>query len=72
MRKQKTVPESVVYQIWRPYMFLTNALVVFITARPCSQYLHQDIRQSRERMDWPIAVIESEALARLLKANGRL
>jgi hypothetical protein len=72
MRRQKSVPESVVYQLWRPLMFLANAVVVFVTARPCSQFLLQDIRQSRDRLGWPIAVIEHEALARLLKANGRL
>lgn len=72
MKKQPTVPESVVYQVWRPLMFLANSVVVFITARPCSQFLWQDIRQSRGRLGWPITVIEHEALACLLKANGRL
>lgn len=72
MRSKRTVPESMVYQIWRPHMFLASSIVVFITARPCSQNLWQDIRQSKDRMSWSIEVIEHEALARLLKANGRL
>lgn len=72
MRSRTSVPENVVYQIWRPHMFLGRSIVVFITARPCSQFLLQDIRQSKDRMGWPISVIEHETLARLLKANDRL
>jgi hypothetical protein len=68
----KSVPESVVYQVWRPHMFLDRAVVVFITAKPCSAFLEQDIWQSRNRMGWAIEVIQHEALAGLLKANGLL
>ncbi len=53
-------------------MFLQQAIVVFITAKPCSQFLEQDIRQSRDRMGWQIEVIQHKALAGLLKANELL
>jgi hypothetical protein len=72
MRRKPTVPVDVVYQIWRPHMLLDDAIVVFVTAKPCSQYLRHDINLSKSRMKWPIAVIEGEDLARLLKQNGKL
>jgi hypothetical protein len=66
------VPVSIAYQIARPFMFFPKAVVVFITARPCSQYLHNYVKAARETQGWAIGIIEHIQLAKLLKANGLL
>jgi hypothetical protein len=53
-------------------MFFQKGVVVFVTAKPCSQFLHNYMKQARDRLGWPIAVLEDQDLARLLKANGFL
>jgi hypothetical protein len=67
-----SVPVDVFYQILRPHMFFEKGVVVFITAKPCSQLLMNLIKISRDRKGWPIGVIEHTDLARLLKANDFL
>jgi hypothetical protein len=67
-----TVPISYAYQITRPFSFFDNCVVVFVTAKRCSQPLLNDIKQVREKHNWPIAVIEHNELAALLKLNGQL
>lgn len=63
------VPVEVFYQILRPHLFFQKGIVVFITVKPCSQLLHNYIKQARDRLGWPIGVIEERDLARLLKLN---
>lgn len=67
--REQSVPVEVFYQILRPHMFLSRGVVVFITAKPCSQFLHNLIKTSRDRFGWPIGVIEGRDLAALLKLN---
>jgi hypothetical protein len=66
------VPVNIAYQIIRPFVYLPKCIVVFITAKPCSQYLHNYIKQAIATQGWAIGVIEHEALAKLLKINGLL
>jgi hypothetical protein len=66
------VPVEVFYQILRPHMFFDKGIVVFVTAKPCSQPLHNYIKQAKDRLGWRISVIEHTELARLLKLNGLL
>lgn len=67
-----TVPISYAYQITRPFSYFDNCVVVFVTAKRCSQPLLNDIKQVREKHNWPIAVIQHNELAALLKLNGQL
>jgi hypothetical protein len=67
-----SVPVEVFYQILRPHMFFEKGVVVFITAKPCSQPLMNLIKLSRDRKGWPISVIEHLELAALLRANSLL
>jgi hypothetical protein len=67
--KDSSVSVSYFYQILRPHMFFQKGVVVFITAKPCSQFLQNYIKQERDRLGWPIAVIEGRDLAALLKIN---
>jgi len=67
-----SVPVEVFYQILRPHMFFEKGIVVFVTAKPCSQLLMNLIKMSRDRKVWPIGVIEHRDLAGLLKVNGLL
>lgn len=66
------VPVAVSYQIIRPFMYFPNCVVVFITAKPCSQYLLNYIKAARATQGWAIEVIQHEELVKLLKANGLL
>lgn len=67
--KGNSVPVEVFYQILRPHLFFEKGIVVFITAKPCSQFLMNYIKQARDRLNWPIGVIEGHELAALLKIN---
>jgi hypothetical protein len=69
----KTVPVDVAYQIIRPFMFFPdNCVVVFVTAKPCSQYLLNYIKMARATQGWAIEVIQHQELAKLLKVNDLL
>ena len=70
--KSDKVPVDVAYQIIRPFMYMPKCIVVFVTAKPCSQYLHNYIKQAIATQGWAIGVIEFEALAKLLKLNNLL
>jgi len=67
-----TVPESVSYQIFRPFIHFDKTIVIFITAKRCSQNLMNYIKRMQDKLGWGIAVIENEELAKLLKINGQL
>jgi len=67
-----TVPVDIAYQIIRPFMYFPNCIVVFITAKPCSQYLMNYIKLASETQGWSIEVIQDKELGRLLKINGLL
>ena len=68
----QTVPESVSYQIFRPFIHFDKTIVIFITAKRCSQNLMNYIKRMQDKLGWGIAVIENEELAKLLKVNGQL
>ncbi len=70
--RTETVPVDVAYQIIRPFMYFPNCIVVFITAKPCSQYLMNYIKLAGETQGWTIEVIQDKELCRLLKVNGLL
>ncbi len=67
------VPVEVAYQIIRPFMYFpANCVVVFVTAKPCSQYLLNYIKVARATQGWAIEVIQNQELAKLLKVNSLL
>lgn len=70
--KDRSVSINYAYQLTRPITEYQRAIVVFITAKPCSQPLHNHIRKLRDRWGWLIEVIEHRQLAALLKLNGLL
>jgi hypothetical protein len=61
-----SVPVDIAYQIVRPFTKFENCAVVFITAKKCSENLMNQIKKLKDKMHWPIAVIEERALASLL------
>lgn len=69
---KKSVPIDVSHQIIRPLITLPKSIVVFITAKPCSQNLHNHIKQFRNNLGYAIEVIEYKELGKLLKINGFL
>lgn len=70
--RQAKVPVDYSYQILRPFTFFDNCIVVFISAKKCSQPLMNIIKQMREKFNWPIGVLQHSELAALLKLNGYL
>lgn len=60
------------YQIIRPFAYFENCIVVFVTAKKCSEPLMNEIKQMKEKFNWSISVLENESLAALLKLNGQL
>lgn len=67
-----SVPESISYQIFRPFLHFDNCIVVFITAKRSSQNLMNYIKRMQSKLGWNISVIENEELAKLLKINKQL
>lgn len=70
--QSNTVPVSIAYQIIRPFLYFPDGVVVFITAKPCSQHLHNYIKAANDILGFSIEVIEHEELGKLLKVNGQL
>lgn len=70
--REKAVPESISYQIFRPFIHFNRTVVIFITAKRCSQNLMNYIKRMQDKLKWDIAVLENEELAKLLKVNGQL
>jgi hypothetical protein len=70
--QKPTVPVNVAYQIIRPFLYFPNGVVIFVTAKPCSQHLHNYIKLANDALGLAIEVIEDEELAKLLKANNLL
>lgn len=70
--KTATVPEVISYQIFRPFIHFDKTIVIFVTAKRCSQNLMNYIKRMEDKLGWGIAVIENEELAKLLKTNGQL
>lgn len=68
----KSVPVDISYQIVRPFIEFDNCMVVFVTAKRCSEYLMNYIKKLRDKMGWSIEVIEYDVLAALLLMNGEL
>lgn len=70
--RDSTVPVKVAYQIIRPFIYFPRCFVIFITAKPCSQYLSNYIKVAQATQGWLIEVIQHEELGKLLKLNGLL
>lgn len=70
--KGASVPVSVAYQIVRPFTEFDACVVVFVTAKRCSEQLMNQIKKLQSRFNWPIAVIEEKCLAALLLYHGQL
>lgn len=70
--KGKTVPVDVAYQIVRSFIEFTNCIVVFVTAKKSSEGLMNYIKKLKEKMRWPIEIIEEKVLAALLAMNNQL
>jgi len=70
--KTKTVPEGCASQILRPFLNFDSCVVVFISAKKCSQNLWNYIKRTRDKLNWNIQVIEGEELAKLFKINSLL
>ncbi|WP_018885351.1 hypothetical protein [Paenibacillus massiliensis] len=70
--KSESVPENVAYQIVRPFLNFKKCIVVFITAKKCSQNLMNYIKRLKDQFDWPIEVIQQDELAKLLKINNAM
>ena len=68
----KTVPERWAFQILRPFLNFDSCVVVFISAKKCSQPLWNYIKRTRDKTNWNIQVIEGEELAKLFKVNSLL
>lgn len=68
-----TVNEKIAYQIFKPFSYFGNrCIVVFITAKRCSQYLENYIQRMRSMYKWNIHIIQEYQLAALLKLNNQL
>jgi hypothetical protein len=70
--RKEAVSVDYSYQIIRPFTFFDNCVVVFVTAKKCSQPLMNSIKQMREKFNWQIGVLQHSELAALLKLNGNL
>ena len=70
--KGSSVPVDVIHQIIRPFTEFKNCVVVFVSAKRCSENLMNQIKKMRNMMNWPIAVIEEKTLAGLLSFNNQL
>ncbi len=70
--KCSAVPVEIAYQIIRPFLSFPDGVVVFVTAKPCSQLLHNYIKAANDILGLPIEVIEHHELGKLLKINGLL
>ncbi len=69
-----TVADSYMYQLIKPFThFGSQCIVVFITAKKCSQGLETYIqRMSVRQPSWRIEIIQEAQLCKLLKLNGQL
>ena len=70
--KTATVPVNIFYQILRPFFHFSRCVVVFISAKKCSQNLLNEIKLATNKYDFAIEVIEDLQLAQLLKLNNQL
>lgn len=70
--RSNSVPVDVAYQIFRPFLEFDTCMVVFVTAKKCSEQLMNYIKKMKDKMHWPIEVIEESTLAALLLLNGQL
>jgi len=71
--KTPSVPETYAYQIMKPFIHLYDqCVVIFVTARRCSQALDAYIKKLKSLYGFPIAVIQEEYLCSILKFYGQL
>jgi hypothetical protein len=70
--KTQVVPVRIAYQIIRPFLTFPDGIVVFVTARPCSQHLLNYLKAANDILGLTIEVIQYQELGKLLKINGLL
>jgi hypothetical protein len=70
--KSKSVPVEISYQIVRPFIEFKKCVVIFITAKKCSENLMNYVKKLQDNLGWPIGVIEEKQLAALLKSNRKI
>jgi hypothetical protein len=69
---QSSFDVNVFHQMMRPFLVLSNCVVVFVAAKPCTQGLHNYVKHMRNKFGCSVEIIEYKALAKLLKINGLL
>lgn len=69
-----TVGENYFYQVVKPFTYFgTHCVVVFVTAKKCSQVFENSVQRMRSQCPkWQIEIIQEEQLCKLLKLNGQL
>lgn len=71
--RTQSVPESYAYQIMKPFIHLyDNCVVIFVTARKCSQALDAYVKKLKSLYRFPIAVVQEEFLCRIFKFYNQL
>lgn len=70
--RENTVPINAIYQILRPFLEFNSCVVIFVTAKKCSEQLMNYIKKMKNKMNWPIEVIEERTLSALLLYNNQL
>jgi len=66
--KSPSVPSDYLHQLTRPFLLYPFASCIFITAKPCSQPLRNQINALIQKQ-FPIYVIENQTLIRLFKSK---
>jgi hypothetical protein len=68
-----SVPETYAYQIMKPFIHLHyKCVVIFITAKRCSQALDAYIKKLKAMYQFPIAIIQEAYLCSIFKFYGQL
>lgn len=71
--KTPSVSETYAYQIMKPFIHLNKkCVVIFITARRCSQALDTYIKKLKAMYRFPIAIIQEAYLCSIFKFYGQL
>jgi hypothetical protein len=67
------VKEEIAYQIYKPFSYLGNrCIVLFITAKRCSQPLDSYIKRMSAHIPWHVEILQAEDLCKVFKHNNLL
>lgn len=71
--KKDIVSENYAYQIYKPFsIFGDKCLVIFVTAKKCSQSLDAYIKRMSTKVNWKVEILQEKELCQVLKYNGLL